>query len=66
MAAADAFVAMTTARGYNKVKSKEEAALELCALPDQFDGQVAKTILELVRDGTLERAIMQKEGRDAL
>lgn len=66
VAAADAFDAMTTDRGYNKVKSKEEAALELCALPDQFDGQVAKTILELVRDGTLERAIMQKEGRDTL
>lgn len=53
LAVADAFDAMTTNRGYNRVKSFLEAAEELCGLPEQFDSQVTAALLELVNNGEL-------------
>lgn len=55
IAVADAFDAMTTYRGYNRVKSFEEAAEELTGLCDQFDCKVAETLLQLVRNGTIKK-----------
>ena len=53
MAVADAFDAMTTNRGYNRVKTFEEAAQELYDLPHHFDRKVTEALLELVRDNDL-------------
>lgn len=53
VAVADAFDAMTTNRGYNRVKSFEEAAQELYDLPHHFDRKVTEALLELVRDNDL-------------
>lgn len=54
VATADVFDAMTTDRGYNKVRTYVEAADELTALPDQFDGEVARALEEMARDGTVK------------
>ena len=53
VAVADAFDAMTTNRGYNRVKSFIEAAEELFGLPEQFDSKVTAALLELVKNGEL-------------
>lgn len=53
IALADAFDAMTTSRVYNQPKPYEQAALELCALPEQFDNELAQALLTLVREGRL-------------
>lgn len=53
VAVADAFDAMTTNRGYNRVKTFEDAAEELRNLPQQYDRHICDKLLELVRDGTI-------------
>ena len=53
VAVADAFDAMTTNRGYNRVKSFEEAAQELYEHPELFDRKVTEALIELVRKGDL-------------
>lgn len=55
IAVADAFDAMTTFRGYNKVKSFEEAAEELAGLCDQFDCTVTEKLRQLVNNGTIKK-----------
>lgn len=51
LAVADAFDAMTTNRGYNRVKSAIEAADELCGLNSQYDAHVTRVLKRLVADG---------------
>ena len=53
VAVADAFDAMTTNRGYNRVKSFEEAAQELYDHPEHFDRKVTEALIELVAEGDL-------------
>lgn len=53
LAVADVFDAMTSDRGYNKVKTFEEAAQELCALDRIFDSRVTEVLLQLVRKGEI-------------
>ena len=53
LAVADAFDAMTSNRGYNRVKSPLEAAEELVGLPNKFDPVSSKILLELVKSGNL-------------
>lgn len=55
VAVADVFDAMTTVRGYNKVKSFAESAEELYALSEQFDRRITKVLRELVRSGDMQR-----------
>jgi putative nucleotidyltransferase with HDIG domain len=54
LAVADAFDAMTTDRGYNRVKSFEKAAEELYELPEHFDNEITTALLELVKSGALQ------------
>lgn len=54
VAVADAFDAMTTDRGYNTVKTFDEAAAELAALDEQYDLKVTRALCELVRAGALQ------------
>lgn len=51
LAVADVFDAMTSDRGYNKVKSFEEAAAELQSMPEAYDPLVTETLARLVRAG---------------
>jgi HD-GYP domain-containing protein (c-di-GMP phosphodiesterase class II) len=60
VAVADAFDAMTTDRGYNKVKTFEQAAEELVSLNEKFDSKVTETLLHLVESGAI-----QTEGKEA-
>lgn len=53
LAVADAFDAMTTDRGYNRVKSFEDAASELHSLPEKYDQIVTEKLMELVRSGEI-------------
>lgn len=53
LAVADVFDAMTSDRGYNKVKSFEEAAQELYDLDRIFDRRVTETLLRLVQAGEI-------------
>jgi HD-GYP domain-containing protein (c-di-GMP phosphodiesterase class II) len=53
LAVADCFDAMTTDRGYNRVKSYEEAARELAADTRRLDGRITALLVELVRDGKI-------------
>ncbi len=53
MAVADAFDAMTSNRGYNKIKTALEAAEELVSLPAKFDPVSSMALLELVKSGKL-------------
>lgn len=53
LAVADAFDAMTSNRGYNRVKPPLEAAEELVGLPKKFDPVSSKILLELVKSGDL-------------
>lgn len=53
LAVADVFDAMTSDRGYNKVKTFEEAAQELYMLDRVFDRRVTETLLNLVRAGEI-------------
>ena len=53
LAVADTFDAMTSDRGYNKVKTFEEAALELQELSDSYDPQVTAALMRLVREGRI-------------
>ncbi len=55
VAVADAFDAMTSDRGYNKVKSFEESAEELDSLNHQFDTKVTSVLKELVTSGMLRK-----------
>jgi len=59
VAVADVFDAMTSDRGYNEVKSPEEAAEELARLDTQFDQRITSVLTRLVAEGTLN-----KEERD--
>ena len=59
IAIADVFDAMTTARGYNQVKGFEEAAAELVAAPDKFDGRIAGVLMELVNDGLIQNELRE-------
>lgn len=61
MAVADAFDAMTSDRGYNRVKTFEEAANELCHMPDAFDRRVTQTLRELVRQGAIRHEEEENE-----
>lgn len=54
VAVADVFDAMTSDRGYNLVKTTQEAAEELCELSDKFDSRVSTALLELVKNGSIE------------
>lgn len=54
VAVADAFDAMTTDRGYNRVKTMQAAADELCELSDKFDIRVSEALRELVSNGTID------------
>lgn len=49
----DAFDAMTTDRGYNRVMSFEDAARELVSLPTQYEPRVTEKLLEMVLNGEL-------------
>lgn len=53
LAVADVFDAMTSDRGYNKVKTFEEAAQELYLLDRVFDRRVTETLLRLVQAGEI-------------
>lgn len=53
LAVADVFDAMTSDRGYNKVKSFEEAAQELYDLDRIFDRRVTETLVRLVQAGEI-------------
>ncbi len=55
LAVADVFDAMTTDRGYNRIKSDLEAAEELFALDQQYDRRITERLLTLVREGKLEK-----------
>lgn len=59
VAVADVFDAMTSDRGYNDVKTHEEAAEELVRLDTQFDPRITSVLQQLVTEGTLN-----KEERD--
>lgn len=54
VAVADAFDAMTTDRGYNKVKTFGEAAAELVSMDDKFDAIVTGALSRLVENGALQ------------
>lgn len=54
VAVADAFDAMTTYRGYNQVKTFEQAADELYSLDKQFDRAVSETLRRLVIGGVIQ------------
>ena len=54
IAVADAFDAMTTCRGYNQVKTFEQAADELCGLDAQYDRAVSETLRRLVIGGVVQ------------
>lgn len=53
LAVADAFDAMTTSRGYNRVKGFAEAAAELQGLPEQYDSRVTAALMALVERGEI-------------
>ncbi|MEG1996956.1 MAG: HD domain-containing protein [Clostridiales bacterium] len=53
VAVADVFDAMTANRGYNTPKTFEEAALELCALPNKFDSKITTALQALVKEDAL-------------
>jgi len=55
VAVADVFDAMTSERGYNAVKSFEEAAGELCSLSGKFDPYITGALRDLVAGGALRR-----------
>ena len=55
VAVADVFDAMTSDRGYNDVKTPEEAAEELVRLDTQFDGRITNVLRQLVSEGTLNK-----------
>jgi len=59
VAVADAFDAMTTDRGYNKVKTFERAAEELASLDEKFDSMVTKALCRLI-----ERDALQTEEKE--
>ncbi len=51
---ADAFDAMTSDRGYNHVFTAEEAAKQLCALPQQYDFRVSSALQAMIQSGELK------------
>lgn len=51
---ADAFDAMTRKRVYRNPVSMQEAAEELCSLPEQYDAVVSQKLLELIKEKKLE------------
>lgn len=53
LAVADAFDAMTSDRGYNRVKTFEEAAAELQSLPQFYDATVTAALMALVKSGRI-------------
>ncbi len=55
VAVADVFDAMTTVRGYNRVKSYAESAEALYSLDEQFDRRITLVLRELVRSGEIQR-----------
>ncbi len=59
VAVADVFDAMTSERGYNDVKTVEQAAEELYSLCQQFDQTITRVLKRLVEKGTFD-----KEERD--
>lgn len=54
VAVADVFDAMTTDRGYNVVKTFQQAADELVSLPDEFDIRITNVLKQLVTSGALD------------
>jgi HD-GYP domain-containing protein (c-di-GMP phosphodiesterase class II) len=54
VAVADVFDAMTTERGYNVVKTFQQAADELVSLPDEFDIRITNVLKQLVASGALD------------
>ena len=54
VAVADVFDAMTTERGYNVVKTFQQAADELVSLPDEFDIRITNVLKQLVTSGALD------------
>lgn len=50
---ADAFDAITSKRAYNKTRTMEDAAEELCSLTEQYDPIVTQTLMRLVREGNI-------------
>ena len=54
VAVADVFDAMTTNRGYNVVKTFQQAAEELVSLPLQFDIRITNVLMQLVLSSALE------------
>jgi HD-GYP domain-containing protein (c-di-GMP phosphodiesterase class II) len=63
LAVADCFDAMTTDRGYNRVMSYEEAAVELAGLTDKLDARITALLLQLVRSGEI-RPPEKEDDRD--
>jgi putative nucleotidyltransferase with HDIG domain len=57
VAVADCFDAMTTDRGYNRVKTYADAAEELYGLETQFDRRATDALRRLVSSGAIERAL---------
>ena len=55
VAVADVFDAMTSDRGYNEVKTSEDAAEELVRLDTQFDPRITSVLQQLVTEGTLNK-----------
>lgn len=62
LAVADAFDAMTSNRGYNRVKGPLEAAQELVSLPTKFDPISSQILYDLIRSGemTLQQEITEQ------
>ena len=53
VAVADVFDAMTTDRGYNIIKTFQEAATELASLSQEFDRRITTVLQQLVASGAL-------------
>lgn len=58
---ADVFDAMTTDRGYNRVKTMTEASNELLTLPEAFDARITGALCELVRADEIHPKEEKKE-----
>lgn len=56
LSVADSFDAMTSKRVYNRPKTFEQAALEMCDMPEQYDRRVTEALSRLVREGKLSAA----------
>ncbi len=52
---ADSFDAMTSDRGYNRVKSFEDAAAEIMKSASRYDPEVARLLWDMVQSGRIKK-----------